>query len=107
MVNRMQYLLGAIPEATSYTDYFEVEAVGDTFIVPLATALALERQLETCSDNVWIEFRDVFGARQRLPARAIYRITESTRETRAALRAFRRARQEEATEDEDPFASLD
>lgn len=103
MVNRLQYLLGDVPppEPTSYTDYFEVEALGDTYIVPLSTALAIERQLERSAVTEWLEFRDVFGARHRLPVRCVYRITESTRETRAALREFRKAMREEDKEDED------
>lgn len=95
MVNRLRYLLGAVPEPTSYTDYFEVEALGDTYVVPLSTALAIERQLERCAMNEWLEFRDVFGARHRLPAWYVYRVTESTTETRAAVREFRTAPRKE------------
>ena len=98
MTNRLRYLRGDIPHPTAYPDYYEVEALGGTHIVPLSTALAIERQLETSSANEWIEFRDVFGARHRLPARYVYRITESTRATRAALREFRRAKREERNE---------
>jgi hypothetical protein len=36
-------------------------------------------------------------------AHSIRRITESTRESRAALRAFERARRNEERADEDPF----
>ena len=106
MVNRLQYLMGQVPEPTSYTDYYEIEALGETYIVPLSTALAIERQLDSCTTREWLEFRAVFGARHRLPARCVYRITESTRATRAALREFRKAMREERKEDEDPFAEL-
>lgn len=106
MGTRLQYLLGQLPEATSYTDYFEVEAAYDTYIVAFSTALALERQLESCSDNTWIEFRDVFGARHRVPARCLYRISESTPATRAAVREFERARRK-GEDNENPFAGLD
>ena len=95
MVNRLQYLMGEVPDPTSYTDFYEIEAIGDTYIVPLSTALAIERQLERCAVTDWLEFRDVFGARHRLPARCVYRITESTRATRATLREFRKATREE------------
>lgn len=98
MVNRLRYLLGEIPEPTSYTDYFEVEALGDTYIVPLSTAHVIERELEKSTVTDWLEFRDVFGARHRLPARCVYRITESTRETRAALRELPKALHDEADE---------
>lgn len=105
MVNRLQYLMGEVPEPTAYTDYYEVEALGDTYIVPLSTALAIERQLERCGTTEWLEFRDVFGARHRLPARYVYRITESTRATRAALREFRKVMREERKDDE-PLAEF-
>jgi hypothetical protein len=105
MVNRLQYLLGPTPEATSYTDYYLVETLSDTFVVPLSTALAIERQLDKASTPDWLEFRDVFGARHRVLALCVYRISECTRETRAALRAFRQARKEE--EKDDPFSDLD
>lgn len=96
MSNRLQYLMGEIPEATSYTDFYELEALGDTFVVALSTALAIERRLDQRSDMPeWIEFHDVFGARHRLPARCVYRISESTRATRANLRTFRKAIDEE------------
>ena len=104
MVNRLQYLEDEIPEATSYTDYYELEAFGDTYVVALSTALAVERQLDQCAMPDWLEFQDVFGARHRLPARCVYRISESTRATRAKLRAFRKAMCDEAKTDEDPFA---
>jgi len=103
MVNRLQNLPGAGEEATKYTDYYEVEALCDTYIVELATALVIERGLDMPGEPGWIEFRDVFGARHRLMANSIRRITESTRETRAALRAFMRARRIEEKEGEDPF----
>lgn len=101
MINRLQYLLGEFPEPTSYTDYYEVEALGDTYIVPLSTAHVIERELEKSAVTDWLEFRDVFGARHRLPARYVYRITESTRATRAALREFRRTMREEEQEGDD------
>src|ERR1043166_2393285 len=106
MVNRLQHLMGIVPEATQYTDYYEIEAIGDTFIVALSTVLYVERQLDQCDIAGWVEFRDVFGARHRLPARCIYRITESTRETRAAVRAFEKVRRDEGKEFEDPFEDL-
>jgi hypothetical protein len=102
----MQYLNGEPPEAMSYTDYVEIEATGDTYIVALSTALFIERQLDQCGAPGWLEFRDVFGARHRLPARCVYRISESTSVTRAALRAFRRARDQEGKDEGDPFADL-
>ena len=106
MVNRLQHLLGAAPGAASYTDYYEVRGFGVTYIVPLSTALAIERQLDQPGERGWVEFHDVFGARHRLTASWIYRISESTRETRAAVRAFDRAMEKEEKEDGDPLADL-
>jgi hypothetical protein len=106
MVHRLQHLLDEAPEATQFTDYCEIDALGDTYIVALSTALYIERHLEHISEPSWLEFHDVFGARHRLPARCVYRITESTREARAALRAFERARRDEEKEDADPFEDL-
>jgi hypothetical protein len=78
MANRLQDLLGEIPEVTSYTDYYELQVLGDTYIVALSTALAVERRLCQRGATDWLEFHDVFGARHRLPARCVYRISEST-----------------------------
>jgi hypothetical protein len=107
MVNRLQHLLARTPEATSYTDYFEIDALGDSYIVSLSTALAIERALDKAGTPDWLEFRDVFGARHRMLALTVYRISECTRETRARLRAFEQARRKEAKEHDDPFADLD
>lgn len=106
MINRMQQFLGDAPEPAAYTDYYELEAVGDTYIVAMSTALAVEQRLDRCGTPVWLEFQDIFGARHRLPAAAVYRISESTRVTRAKLRAFRKAMHDEAREDGDPFADF-
>jgi hypothetical protein len=103
MLNRLKHLLGACEETTKFTDSYEVEALGDTYIVELATALAIERHLDKAGEAVWVEFRDAFGPRHRVLARYVYRLTESTRETRAALRAFWKARRNEDKEDEDPY----
>jgi hypothetical protein len=65
--------------------------------------LDFERQRDQPGKPRGIEFRDVFGARHRTKAQYFNRITESTPETRAALREFRRARRNEDREGEDPF----
>ncbi len=102
MTNRLRYLRGDIPHPTSYPDYYQVEALGDTYIVPLSTALAIERQLETSSANEWLDFRDVYGARHRLPAQYVYRITESSRATRATLGELRKSMRNEPRGDDSP-----
>lgn len=76
-----------------YTDYFEVESLGGTYIVPLSTALAIERALARAATPDWVEFRDVFGTQHRMPALCVYRIAECRPETRAALLGLRPPRQ--------------
>jgi hypothetical protein len=107
VINRLQYLQGEKPEATSFTDYYLVETLRDTFVVSMATALGIERALDKAGSPDWLEFHDVFGARHRTLAVCVYRISECTRETRAAVRAFCKARKEEEKQGEDPFAELD
>jgi len=91
MTNRLQYLLGQIPEAI-YTDYYEVDALGETYVVSLATAFAIERALDKAASPDWVEFRDVFGKEHRVLALCIYRIRECSGATREFLRAFAGAR---------------
>ena len=91
MTNRLQYLLGETPEAI-YTDYYEVDALGDTYIVSFTTALAIERALDKAATPDWVEFRDVFGQEHRVLALCIYRIRECSRATREFLRAFAQVR---------------
>ena len=102
MRNRLEYLRGEPPEPTSYTDFYELEALGETYVVALSTALAIERRLDHAATPEWLEFHDVFGARHRLPARCVYRLSESTRVTRANVRALLKAMREEASKDRHP-----
>jgi hypothetical protein len=60
----------------TFTDYFQVDVVGTRYIVPYSTARLIEIHLEAASINTWLEFRDVFGARHRIPARWVYGISE-------------------------------
>jgi hypothetical protein len=91
MTNRLQYLLGQIPEAI-YTDYYEVDALGDTYIVSLATAFAIERALHKAASPDYVELRDVFGKEHRVLVFCIYRIRECSRATGEFVRAFAKAR---------------
>ena len=70
-------------------EFYEVETLGETFIVSLATALYIERELDRVPEPGWIEFQDLFGARHRVLAWQVQRITETTPVTRAAWRKFR------------------
>ena len=73
-------------------ELFEIETLDETFIVSRATALAIERELCRVPEPVSIEFDDLFGARHRVLAWQVRRITETTPATRAAWRAFLRKR---------------
>lgn len=106
MVNRLKHILEDHSGSNEYNEYYEVEALGDTYVVSLSTALYVERELDRCGEPMWLEFRDLFGARHRIPARCVYRITESTRSAREAKRAFERAQREEERADEDPLQDL-
>jgi hypothetical protein len=92
MVIRLQSLLGPPPETFTFTDFYEVDALGDTYIVSLATAFAIERAVADAATPDWVEFRDVFGTEHRVLAVCIYRIRECSRNTREFLRAFAQAR---------------
>jgi hypothetical protein len=82
-----------LPEAAR-TEWYELDAY-ETYIVTFETALYVERQLERLPEPRWIEFRDVFGARHRIKTSYVGRFAESTPASRAAKRAFDRARQKE------------
>ena len=90
MINRLQDLLDKTPEAI-FTDYYEVDALGDTYIVSYATAFVIERALDEVATPDWIVFRDVFGKEHRVLALCIYRIRECTHATRVFVRAFTQA----------------
>lgn len=86
MTEQQRHTMITPPETARYTDYFEVETVRDRYIVSFATARHIERCLATAATPDWIEFRDVFGVRHRLPALYIHRITESSGGLRAIPR---------------------
>ena len=87
MTHRLQYLMGTGPEAL-YTDYYEIETLGDTYVVSFTTAFAIDRALADAAAPDWLEFRDVFGKEQRVLALCVYRIRECSRATREFIRAF-------------------
>lgn len=61
----------------------------------LETALWIERYLDSLPEPRRIEFHDVFGARHRMKAHSIGRITESTPRTRRLKRQFQTSRRAE------------
>ena len=58
----------------TYTDFYEIEALGGTYIVSLATAHRIERAVYRAASTDWLEFRDVFGVQHRVLAVCVYQI---------------------------------
>jgi hypothetical protein len=94
MIQRLRELLQASPGAV-LDDWFELEARGHTYVVTFDTALFVKRAAEQVPQPDWVEFTDLFGAQQSVRSQDVYRISESTAKTRAAVRAFLRAREAE------------
>lgn len=84
---------------------FELEARGYTYVVTFDTALFVKRAIEQYPQPDWIEFTDLFGAKQSVRSQDVFRISESTPQTRASVRAFLRARQKEEKADEQPASA--
>lgn len=94
IIQRLRDLLHEMPGA-ALTDYLELEARGYTYIVSLDTAMRVRRELDQFPQPEWTEFTDLFGARQCIRSQDVFRISESTPQTRARMRAFLRAREKE------------
>ena len=62
---------------TRFTDYYEIEALGETYVVAFSVAAQIERVLERGSATDWLDFQDVRGNRHRIPARHVYRVKEA------------------------------
>ena len=103
MINRLKDLLQASPGAV-LDDWFELEARGYTYVVTFDTALRVKLAIEQYPQPEWVEFSDLFGAKQCVRSQDVFRISESTPKTRAAVRTFLRARQTEEKTD-DPSAT--
>ena len=101
MIQRLRDLLELRPGAV-LADYFEIEARLFTYVVSLDTALGVKRRLEQFPQPEWVDFTDLFGATQSVRSQDFFRITESTPETRAAMRAFLAARQQEEKSEGQP-----
>ena len=61
--------------------------------------MAVERQLDQLPPPTWIVFQCLTGARHRIQLAHVTRISESTSASRAADRAFERARELEEKKD--------
>jgi hypothetical protein len=64
-------------------------------VVTFDTALHVKLAAEQFPQPEWVEFTDLFGARQSIRPQDVFRISESTAGTRARVRAFLRARETE------------
>jgi hypothetical protein len=100
-INRVKDQLGEQPEPDPQLDFYWVDSRFTEFAVSRATAMSLERQLVSEPVPVWVTFRDLAGARHRLRAALIERISESTVAQRIAMREFHRARRKERNADKD------
>ena len=99
IVQRLRDLLEERPGAV-LDEFVEVEARMYTYVVAFDAAVRVKQELDRFPQPEWIEFIDQFGARQCVRAQDIFRISESTPQTRAAMRAFVRSRQTEEKADE-------
>jgi hypothetical protein len=94
-MNRLKHLLDNPGPPEGPDDFYEIECGYNTFIISGKVALDVERRLDQSPPPVWIAFRDLTGARHRILAAKILRISESTSAQRASEREFRRARRVE------------
>ena len=106
-MNRLADFLHDPQEPDRFDDFFEIETSNGWFAVSCATALDVERSLDQRPTPRWIEFRDLSGARHRLLARLISRISENTAAQRASDRQFHRARRLEEKQDRRPWEDGD
>jgi hypothetical protein len=91
-MNRLAKFLADQPEPERPDDFFDIQCRLDSFSVSRQTALSIERRLDHRPPPRWITFRDLTGARHRVMASHVLRISESTAAQRAAAREFNRAR---------------
>ena len=88
-------------------DYCTVDTQCESFPVSRSVAEDVERALDFVSQAGWIVFTDLTGARHRLRARLIERVSECMAAQRAARRAFYRERRREAKADREPWEDED
>ena len=88
-------------------NFFEIESPYNCFAVSQETVSEIERSLDQLPPPRWVVFRDLFGARHRIPATHVCRISEKTAAQRASSRAFYRARRLEEKMDRRPWEDDD
>jgi hypothetical protein len=106
-MNRLKEFFEQPPEPGRENDFYEIESQYDLYAVSRETAADVERRLDQLPPPRWVVFRDLSGARHRVLASTIYRISESTAAQRAAGRAFHRARRLEEKADRRPWEEDD
>jgi hypothetical protein len=106
-MNRLKDYFNDPQGPESQNDFYVVEKRFVTFAVSRQTATEIERALDQLQPPRWVVFRDVTGARHRVLAEQISRISESTAAQRAADRAFDRARRLEEKQDRRPWEDDD
>jgi hypothetical protein len=94
-MNRIKEILRQTPEPERPDDFWEIEARHEIFYVTRLTAEVVEHALDRRPLPRWVTFHDLSGARHRVLATLVSRISESTVAQRAAEREFRRARRQE------------
>jgi hypothetical protein len=99
MIERLKDLLELRPDAV-LDDWFELEARAYTYVVTFDTALHVKLAIEQYPQPEWVEFTDLFGAKQSVRSQDVFRVSESTQKTRAAVRSFLRARETEDKSDQ-------
>jgi len=106
-MNRLKDYFGDPQEPEPQDDFFEIESHWASFAVSKETAMEIERRLDQLPPPRWVAFRDLAGARHRIQAVHIYRVSESTAAQRAASREFHRARRLEEKKDRRPWEEDD
>jgi hypothetical protein len=106
-VNELQQSQNPLPEPEGTNDFCVIETFYDSFAVSRQVADAVARQLGQRQIPRWIIFRDLSMAFHRILAAHVYRFSESTVATRAASRAFWRARRLEDKKDRRPWEDDD
>ncbi|MGH7637019.1 MAG: hypothetical protein ACREOK_05155 [Gemmatimonadaceae bacterium] len=87
MIERLKELLDLSPGAV-LDDWFELETRIHTYVVTFDTALRVKQCIEQSPQPDWVEFTDLFGAKQRVRSQDVVRIAEPTRRTREAVKAI-------------------
>ena len=100
MNNRIRQFLEESDGHDPPADYWTVETQCESFVVTRAVADGVERALDQVSGTGWIVFFDLAGARHRIRARLIERVSECGAAQRATRRAFYRERERESKEDD-------